>query len=118
MYVKVENTRLDFFRRNQQTIRADLYQGFLDTIGCGEECAANVGKRVIFPATFIGGPRDLKKRYLNAMSLVQRFEFKIKTPDDFDKFVCAEIPSSENGYLREIVIKHLMLGPCGHLNPE
>ncbi|XP_021747560.1 uncharacterized protein LOC110713417 [Chenopodium quinoa] len=73
MYVKVENTRLDFFRRNQQTIRADLYQGLLDTIDCGEECAENVGRRVILPETFMGGPRDLKKRYLNAMSLVQRF---------------------------------------------
>ncbi|XP_021744629.1 uncharacterized protein LOC110710611 [Chenopodium quinoa] len=73
MYVKVENTRLNFFRRNQQTIRADLYQGILDTIDCGENCAANVERRVILPPTFIGGPRDLKKRYLNAMSLVQRF---------------------------------------------
>ncbi|XP_021754919.1 uncharacterized protein LOC110720220 [Chenopodium quinoa] len=72
MYVKVENTRLDF-RKNQHTIRADLYQGILDTISCGENCAANVGRKVILPPTFIGGPQDLKKRYLNAMSLVQRF---------------------------------------------
>ncbi|XP_021770603.1 uncharacterized protein LOC110734763 [Chenopodium quinoa] len=70
MYVKLENTRLDFFRKNLQTIRDDLYQGLLDTIDCGENCAANVGRRIILPATFIGGPRDLKKRYLNAMSLV------------------------------------------------
>ncbi|XP_021730838.1 uncharacterized protein LOC110697766 [Chenopodium quinoa] len=122
---------------------------------CGEECAANVERRVILPATFIGGPRDLKKRYLNAMSLVQRFGkpdlfitmtcnpnwpeikqelaareeaqnkpdivsrvFRAKTFDDFDKFVCAKKPSYENGYLREIVIKHMMHGPCGYLNPE
>ena len=32
-----------------------------------------VGKKVILPASFIGGPRDMKSRYLDAMSLVQHF---------------------------------------------
>ncbi|XP_074267322.1 uncharacterized protein LOC141590650 [Silene latifolia] len=73
MHVKLENTRLDFFRHNQDTIRAELYQGLLDTIDAGEQCAANVGRRVILPATYTGGPRDMKRRYLNAMSLVQRY---------------------------------------------
>ncbi|XP_021864128.1 uncharacterized protein [Spinacia oleracea] len=202
MYVKVENTRLDFFRNNQDTIRADLYQGILDTVERGENSAANVGHRVVLPPTFIGGPRDLKKRYLNAMALVQRYgkpdlfvtmtcnlnwqeikqelavgeeaqnmpdlvsrifrakllalkklimqkhvfgevavmiyvvEFqkrglphahfliiltpasKIKTPADYDKFVSAEIPSVESPRLRKIVLKHMMHGPCGKLNPN
>ncbi|XP_056691406.1 uncharacterized protein [Spinacia oleracea] len=73
MYVKVENTRLDFFRNNQDTIREDLYQGILDTVERGENSAANVAHRVVLPPTFIGGPRDLKKRYLDAMALVQRY---------------------------------------------
>ncbi|XP_010669706.1 uncharacterized protein LOC104886876 [Beta vulgaris subsp. vulgaris] len=73
MYVKIENTRLDFSRYNQETIRADLYQGILDTLESGENSAANVGHRVILPPSFLGGPRDMKKRYLNAMSLVQRY---------------------------------------------
>ncbi|XP_056687837.1 uncharacterized protein [Spinacia oleracea] len=202
MYVKVENTRLDFFRNNQDTIREDLYQGILDTVERGENSAANVGHRVVLPPTFIGGPRDLKKRYLNAMALVQRYgkpdlfvtmtcnpnwqeikqelapggeaqnrpdlvsrifrakllalkklitqkhvfvevaamiyvvEFqkrdlphahfliiltpasKIKTPADYDKFVSAEIPSIDNPHLRKIVLKHMMHGPCGKLNPK
>ncbi|XP_021757489.1 uncharacterized protein LOC110722527 [Chenopodium quinoa] len=84
MYVKIENTRLDFFRRNQQAIRADLYQGILDTVEDGEKNASNVGRRVILPPTFIGGPRDLKKRYLNAMALVQRFG----KPDLFVTMTC------------------------------
>ncbi|XP_056688027.1 uncharacterized protein [Spinacia oleracea] len=73
MYAKVENTRLDFFRKNQYTIREDLYQGILDTVERGENSAANAGHRVVLPPTFIGGPRDLKKGYLNAMALVQRY---------------------------------------------
>ncbi|XP_021739852.1 uncharacterized protein LOC110706262 [Chenopodium quinoa] len=79
-----ENIRLDFFHKNQQTIGADLYQGLLDSIDCGEDCAANVGKRVILPTIFIRGPRDLKKRYLNVMSLVQRFG----KPDLFITMTC------------------------------
>ncbi|KAH9622274.1 hypothetical protein KSS87_001374, partial [Heliosperma pusillum] len=200
MYVKVENTRLDFFRRNQETIRADLYQGILDTVGAGETSAINVGRRLILPPTFIGGPRDMKKRYLNAMALVQRYGkpdlfititcnanwpeikaalaagetaqnrpdlvarvfrakllalkkqimerkvfgevaayisvvefqkrglphahiliilkpgYQLRGPNDFDKFVSAEIPPQDNPALRESVLKHMMHGPCGQLN--
>ncbi|XP_021741311.1 uncharacterized protein LOC110707591 [Chenopodium quinoa] len=162
MYVKLENTRLDFFRRNQVAIRADLYQGLVDC-----------------------GPRDLRSRYLNAITLVQRFgkpnllitimsnpnwpkikkelapgelaqnrpdlvarifhaklialkkqimeekifgevaaliyvvEFQsIKDPAAFDKFVAAEIPSTKNPHLREVVLSHMIHGPCGKENPE
>ncbi|KAH9625530.1 hypothetical protein KSS87_020327 [Heliosperma pusillum] len=84
MYVKLENTRLDYFRHNQDTIRSELYQGLLDTVDAGESLAANVGRRVILPATYIKGPRDMKKRYLNAMSLVQRHG----KPDLFVTMTC------------------------------
>ncbi|XP_074271087.1 uncharacterized protein LOC141595011 [Silene latifolia] len=201
MYVKIENTRLDYFRNNQETIRAELYQGILDTVGAGEHRAANIGKRVILPPTFLGGPRDMKKRYLNSMALVHRFGkpdlfvtmtcnanwpeikdqlasgeeaqnrpdlvarvfrakllalkkqivekqifgevaayvyvvefqkrglphvhfliilkdgYRLKCPADFDKFVSAEIPSMANPSLRKSVLKHMMHGPCGNLNP-
>ncbi|XP_074318033.1 uncharacterized protein LOC141654817 [Silene latifolia] len=201
MYVKIENTRLDYFRNNQETIRAELYQGIIDTVGTGECRASNVGKRVILPPTFLGGPRDMKKRYLNSMALVHRFGkpdlfvtmtcnptwpeiknhlapreeahnrpdlvarvfrakllalkkqivekhifgevaayvyvvefqkrglphvhfliilkdgYRLKCPADFDKFVCAEIPSMANPALRKTVLKHMMHGPCGKLNP-
>ena len=33
----------------------------------------NLGKRIILPASFIGGPRDMRKRYIHAIILVQRF---------------------------------------------
>ncbi|XP_021722692.1 uncharacterized protein LOC110690169 [Chenopodium quinoa] len=84
MYVKIENTRLDYFRNNQDTIRADLYKGILDSLDSGETLGENVGRRVILPPTYIGGPRDMKKRYLNAMALVQRFG----KPDLFVTITC------------------------------
>ncbi|XP_021719151.1 uncharacterized protein LOC110686855 isoform X2 [Chenopodium quinoa] len=84
MYIKVENTRLDFFRRNQDTIRADLYKGILDTVESGETNAANVGHKFILPPSFLGGPRDMKRRYLNAMALVQKYG----KPDLFVTVTC------------------------------
>ena len=37
----------------------------------GESRANKVGKRIVLPTSFIGGPRDMRHQYLDAMSLVQ-----------------------------------------------
>ncbi|XP_057545823.1 uncharacterized protein LOC130824822 [Amaranthus tricolor] len=39
MYVKIENTHLDFVRNNQAQLRAELYQGINDSVNNGECCA-------------------------------------------------------------------------------
>ena len=59
-YVKIENTRLDFVWHNQSQLRAELYQGIMDTMISGECSVANVVRRIILPPSFIGGPRDEK----------------------------------------------------------
>ncbi|KAG6695627.1 hypothetical protein I3842_09G107500 [Carya illinoinensis] len=122
MYVKIETSRLDYFRSKQQHIQSELYQGIVDTITLGETDAFNVGKRIILPSSFIGGPRDMRKRYMEAMALVQRygesnrpdlvarvfrakleelkdrlfkqqiFGKKLYAPESFDEIVSAEIP--------------------------
>ena len=84
MYVKLENNHLEFVRHNQAQLRDELYQGLMDTMHSRESCAANVGCRVILPPSFIGGPRDMKKRYLNTMALVQRYG----KPDIFLTITC------------------------------
>ncbi|KAI3764815.1 hypothetical protein L2E82_14832 [Cichorium intybus] len=70
-YIKIETTRLDFCARNQAKIRADLYQGLVDCFNAGEGQPRMVGQRVVLPASFIGGPRDMRRRFLDAMALVQ-----------------------------------------------
>ncbi|KAG6620484.1 hypothetical protein I3842_Q066400 [Carya illinoinensis] len=67
MYVKIETSRLDYFHCNQQHIQSELYQGIVDSINLGETNASRIGKRIILPSYFIGGPRDMQKRYLEAM---------------------------------------------------
>ncbi|XP_062075423.1 uncharacterized protein LOC133779481 [Humulus lupulus] len=203
MYVKIETSRLDYFRGKQQHIQLELYQGIVDTITLGETNPSNVRKQIILPSSFIGGPRDMRKRYMEAMSLVQRYgkpdiflmmtcnpnwpeitnelsphegsqnrpdlvarvfhakleelkdllfkrqifgkvsayvyviehqkrglphahfliilqnEWKLHAPESFDEIVSAEIPDKNtNIHLHNAVVKHMMHGPCGVLNPS
>ncbi|XP_020252361.1 uncharacterized protein LOC109829733 [Asparagus officinalis] len=84
MYIKLETTRLDYFRNKQSEIRAEVYQGIMDSLTTGETRGDQVGQRVILPASFIGGPRDMRRRYMDAMALVQRFG----KPDIFITMTC------------------------------
>ena len=71
--IKVETARLDYFRNRQDEIWAEAYQGIVDSVLIGETQGSKVGRRIILPASFIGGPRDMRRRYMDAMALVQRF---------------------------------------------
>ncbi|XP_044354828.1 uncharacterized protein [Triticum aestivum] len=84
MYIKVESSRLDYIRNHQKQIRADLYQGVVDSLQAGENRADAVGKWTILPTSFIGGKRDRRRRYLNAMALVQKYG----KPDIFLTMTC------------------------------
>nr|XP_027086482.1 uncharacterized protein LOC113708217 [Coffea arabica] len=49
-----------------------------------ENEGSKVGRRVDLPSSFIGGPRDMRRRYIDAMSLVQRYG----KPDIFITMTC------------------------------
>ena len=83
-YIKIESSRLDYIRNHQTEIRADLYQGLVDSLHVGEGRSQAVGKRMMMPSLFIGGPRDMRRRYLDAMALVRRFG----KPDIFLSMTC------------------------------
>ncbi|EEC75772.1 hypothetical protein OsI_12678 [Oryza sativa Indica Group] len=86
MYIKIESMRLDWYSKpeNQKKIRAELYQGVVDVLSSGETSGSAVGKRVVLPRSFPGGDRDMQRRFLNAMALVQRFG----RPDYFITMTC------------------------------
>jgi hypothetical protein len=84
MYMKVEGARLDYIRGHQKEIRADLYKGVVDSINAGESRADAVGKITVLPAQFIGGKRDFKRRFMDAMALVQKYG----KPDIFLTMTC------------------------------
>ncbi|XP_073136846.1 uncharacterized protein [Henckelia pumila] len=170
MYIKLEMTRLDYYRNNQAELRSEYYQRIVDSINCGQNRGSEIGKRIVLPASFIGGPRDMRRRYLDAMTLdrpdltsrvfrakvqdlkkeitlkavfgevcayvyvvefqkhglphihmlvILKKEHKINNTDQFDDYVSAELPQKEkNPRLFDLVVKHMMHGPCGHLNSK
>lgn len=86
-YVKLETSRLDYYRRNQVQweTRVDSFQGLIDSEGNdGISFGNSIGKRMILPSSFIGGRRDMRRRYLNALSLVQNYG----RPDLFITMTC------------------------------
>ena len=83
-YIKIESSRLDYMRNNQDTLRADLYQGPVDSMHSGEGSAENVGRRTVLSSSFIGGPHDMRRRYMDAMALVRKYG----KPDIFLTMMC------------------------------
>nr|GEX56662.1 hypothetical protein [Tanacetum cinerariifolium] len=164
---------------------------------------SRVGQRVVLPASFIGGPHDMRRRFLDAMKLVQddgkpdifltmtcnlkwpeileainpgqeasdrpdvvarvfrakledmkdqlfkrhvlgvvgayvyivefqkrglphahfllimTSKYKMSNPEHYDKMVCGEIPDpTKYPIMHEMVVKHMMHDPCGHLRPS
>ncbi|PWZ37109.1 hypothetical protein Zm00014a_013946 [Zea mays] len=83
-YIKIESSRLDFIRKNQDRLRVDLYQGLVDSMLDGDIRAGKVGKRTVMSTSFIGSPHDMKRRYMDAMALVRKFG----KPDIFLTMTC------------------------------
>ncbi|CAH1431510.1 unnamed protein product [Lactuca virosa] len=50
----------------------------------GETSASAIGRRVVLPANFICGPRNMRRKYIDAMALVQKFG----KPDIFLTLTC------------------------------
>lgn len=82
MWAKVEQKDLGWVRKNQNTIRADLYQGLRDAVRDGD--VANAGKRIVLPASHTGSPRYMSARYQDAMAIVR----KCGKPDLFITMTC------------------------------
>jgi len=86
-YIKIETQRLDYFRLEQQQIDARLesLQGIVDSLGVdGLTDPTQIGRRIMLLSSFIGGPRDMMKIYVNAMSFVQHYG----NPDLFITMTC------------------------------
>ncbi|GJR98056.1 uncharacterized protein Tco_0270230 [Tanacetum coccineum] len=70
-FTKIVTSCLLFIERNQTKIRADLYQGIMDCVNAGKVQPRRLGQIVVLLASFIGGPHDMRRRFLDAMTLVQ-----------------------------------------------
>ena len=73
MYIKLETTRLEYFRKEQSNFRREVYQGIVDSVSSGECRGDRIGQRILLPSSFIGAKRSEKMVYMDAMNLVQQF---------------------------------------------
>ena len=60
-----------------------MYQDAVDAIHTGDT-SNNIGRRIIFPSSFTGGPRQMYQLYQDAMAIVRHFG----KPDLFITFTC------------------------------
>ncbi|CAG4984962.1 unnamed protein product [Colias eurytheme] len=72
MYAKIETERLVFIRCNQRKLRAENYVHLRDAMQ-NDVNAQDVGRMVILPSTFTGGPRYMHERTQDAFCYVRKF---------------------------------------------
>ncbi|MCO5553366.1 hypothetical protein L7F22_006887 [Adiantum nelumboides] len=85
-YCTIEDCRLSWVRNHQHTLRAKLYAGLIDMARSneGDILGQSVGRRIVLPSSFTGGPRHMYQLYQDAMAIVRA---KGK-PDLFITFTC------------------------------
>jgi len=71
MWHGIESSRLQYDFSNQEKLRAEKYQGLMDAISDGD--TANVGTKVILPATFYASPRWYAEQFQDSMAIVRKF---------------------------------------------
>lgn len=81
-YVSIETHRLNWVQQHQKEIRADLYKEVQAAMAADE--LGKVGRHVVLPSSFRGGPRDLHQRYEDDMAMVRTFG----KPDLFITLTC------------------------------
>ena len=80
-WAKVESERLNFVRMQQSKLRQDKY---VRVIHAEDGDLRNIGKKVVLPSTFVGGPRYMWKKQQDAMTYVRKHGH----PDLFITFTC------------------------------
>jgi hypothetical protein len=83
-YSMIEYIRLKWYRDHQKDVRADMYKGLREAILRGETEPSTVGKRVVLPSSFVGGPRYMIQNYQDAMAICGWIGY----PDLFITFTC------------------------------
>ena len=72
-FVACETTALDWLRRNQDKIRADVYNGLCDTLIRQDVSPVDLGCRIILPSSFTGGDRFMQQLFQDSMAIVRHF---------------------------------------------
>lgn len=82
-YAKIEAECLHFIRHNQSKLRVDNYIHLRDAV-VQDGNGSDIGRAVILPSSFTGGPRYMHERTQDAMTYVRKYG----RPDLFITFTC------------------------------
>ncbi|XP_050205787.1 uncharacterized protein LOC126655597 [Mercurialis annua] len=80
----IEQERLDFIKRNQKTLRSEIYMGIQDAFYRGDRDSNSIGKSIILPSSYTGSPRYMMEHYHDAMAICKFYGH----PDLFITFTC------------------------------
>lgn len=69
-FICVERGRLRWITKNKKKLKVDKYKDVVKDVDDGIE---NVGRRIILPSSFIGGPRHMRELYQDAMAMTRTF---------------------------------------------
>ena len=71
-FAKIEMQRLRYLKTNEGEMRGESYRELRDHINANDgNPQARIGRRVVLPSTFEGGPRNMHQKYQNAMASVR-----------------------------------------------
>ncbi|XP_074359274.1 uncharacterized protein LOC141698468 [Apium graveolens] len=70
-FTAIEKYRLDWIRDHQTTIRSDLYHNIRDAMQKGDRNPSNIGKAIIFPASFTGSKRYMTHYFKDSLAICQ-----------------------------------------------
>nr|GEV77593.1 DNA helicase [Tanacetum cinerariifolium] len=84
VYCCIEQDRIDYYRTHQNDIRKDYLSGVYDVIYKGDRVGSDIGGWLIFPKSFIDGPRYIYSHYLNALAICS----VLGNPQFFITFTC------------------------------
>ncbi|OMO77929.1 DNA helicase PIF1, ATP-dependent [Corchorus olitorius] len=83
-FSSVQEGELHWLDNHQKEIMADLYTNVRDLIKREDVDVSGVGKRIVLPASFTGGPRYPYQKYQDAMAICRAYGY----PDLFITFTC------------------------------
>jgi hypothetical protein len=72
MYIKIESIGMLFYRNNQDKLRAEEYDVYKKALN-DNTSPTGIGKPVILPSSFTGGPRNQVQLYQDNMALVRKY---------------------------------------------
>ena len=83
-YIRIETSRLNHIRMNQEKLRSADYQSLTDHVSATDGDPHRIGRRIILPSSVTGSPRYMIQNYQDSMAMFRR----IGMPDLFITMTC------------------------------